>query len=138
MTWMNPPPQIVAMRDVLLSTQVFALGNYTADQIHYPDAYEDRDTLVFPVFCLAYDNAKQIRILINAPADQFDEGGLQSMATDFSNQLPSRYRAASGGLVIAVEPDIGEVGVPSTGMLAAEENINSLEITCRIGLSLGA
>ena len=138
MMWRNPPPQIVAMRDVLLATAAFTGPGYTADQVIYPDVIEESETPVWPLFCLFYDNAKQIRIMITAPADQLDEGLLQILATDLSNQLPSRYRGASGGLVIAVEPEISEVGVPSTGMLAAGYDLNACEITCRIGLSLGA
>jgi hypothetical protein len=153
MTWVNPPPQVVSMREVLAATAAFTSRNYTGAQVHYPSIEPEEvphpivpaippDTepveITWPAFALALDSSKQMRIIVIAPIGTLNVGQMQALAMELKAQVPSRYRMAAGGLVVADDPDIGEVGEPSEGMIAADDDTNAIEITCQIGLDLGA
>ncbi len=135
----DAPPQVDGLKDVLKGLDAFTTRNYDEDdQVHYPVAGPDEaDELVFPLFLIAFDGRRSMRLFIIADVADTSIGELQEMAQEFADQLPSIYRQAAGGLLIAQDPEVSDVGVPSEGMVAAGYNTHSIELTLTIGLQRG-
>ena len=135
MSWpANPPPQVASMRTVLTGLLAFTSRSYVEAQVHYPDL-DPTGVVTFPAFVLILDGRRQMRVLIYSDPDTQGDDELQTLAMELSDQLPSRYR--TGGLVIATDPDISDVGESSDSQIATDNAINVIEITCQIGLDPG-
>jgi len=135
MSWpANPPPQVASMRTVLTGLLAFTSRSYVEAQVHYPDL-DPTGVVTFPAFVLILDGRRQMRVLVYSDPDTQGDDELQTLAMELSDQLPSRYR--TGGLVIATDPDISDVGESSDSQIATDSAINVIEITCQIGLDPG-
>lgn len=139
MSWaVNAPPQVASMRTVLAGLVAFTSRSYVeATQIHTPFIGAE-ETIVYPAFVIVLDTRRQMRILVYTDADTLDDEQLQALAMELSDQLPSRYRA--GGIVVAADPDVSEIGEPSDSQNAGYGSaaVTAIEITCQIGLDPGA
>lgn len=138
--WDDPPAQVTGLRDVLADLAVFTTADYDEDdQVHYPFAEpaEGDDALVFPLFVIAFDGRRSIKLYIIDEIDGLSIGDLQTLAHAIADQAPSVYRQAAGGLLIAQDPEVSDVGEPSEGMVAGDARTNAIEITFTIGLQRG-
>lgn len=136
MSWpTNVPPQIDAARTVLAALLAFTSRSYVKDtQVHYLTV-DETETKVWPVFVFEQTGRRQIRLTIVCPPTTLDSGQLQTLGQELADQFPSVYRQAAGGLLVAQDPEVSDVGEPSVGMTSAANDLHGIDITLTTGLS---
>lgn len=134
-TWINPPSQVVALRTVLATTAAFVAGGWVAaDVVHYPYSEAAPAPIAFVV---EFDGRRSMRLHITAVPATLDVGQLQTLAQTLADQLPSVYRQAADGLLIAQDPEVSDVHLPTVGMVAGDDDLNEISLTLTIGLQRG-
>lgn len=135
MSWTNPPDTLTGLRLALIGTAAWLAefsGNVTnaTAAVHYPAALPS-DT--FPLALLEMKDSRNAKITI---IGVYTVGALQQLARQIAFQIMSRYRSDGTGLVIAEEPQIGEVGEPSDYTQSGGDATSAIEITVPYGINL--
>lgn len=130
-TFVNAPPEIESLRDVLDATAAWTFGT---TKINYPEADPD-DADVSGTWCiLTLESGREAQIWIYSTA--LDEGELMDLGLDLRGQLPSRYRTDLTGIWIFPEPELSPIGEPNDGTVAADDQtVLTFSLTLNIGVN---
>lgn len=125
MSLTSAPAVITALRDALVACSAWTYGQ---SAVWYPDAPSGTSG---PFAVLQLDGRTASIHIYGALA----VGTLQGLAYSLQQQLMSRFRSGGTGLLIADEPQAGDVTVCTDAQGAAGENLLSITITADVGIS---
>ena len=119
-----PPAVITALRDALIGC---AAWTYGTSAVWYPDAPAGTSG---PFAVLALDGRTASIHIYGA----LTVGAMQALGYALQQQLMSRFRTGGTGLIIASEPQAGDVTETTDAQTAAGDSLRSITITADIGI----